>query len=69
MEGASRYIAFIRSLYDTAKKRRERRVRAQMEEAKKVDIRSKLRTEQRKGRKQEEPKAKKKTNEKDEFCP
>ncbi|KAH7818113.1 uncharacterized protein MONOS_18056 [Monocercomonoides exilis] len=67
MEGALRHIAFIRSLYDIAKKRRERRVRVQMEEAKKVDIRSKLSAEQRKGRQQEEPKAKKKTNEKDEI--
>ncbi|KAH7821459.1 uncharacterized protein MONOS_11081 [Monocercomonoides exilis] len=68
MEGASRHIAFIRSLYDIAKKRRERRVRVQMEEAMKVDIRSKLSAEQRKGRQQEEPKAKTKTKRKDEFC-
>ncbi|KAH7827299.1 uncharacterized protein MONOS_15837 [Monocercomonoides exilis] len=38
-----------------------------MEEAKKADFRSKLSAEQRKGRKQEEPKAKTKTKEKDEF--
>ncbi|KAH7825537.1 uncharacterized protein MONOS_12253 [Monocercomonoides exilis] len=46
----------------------EREVQVQMEEAKKVDFRSKLSAEQRKGRQQEEPKAKTKTNEKDEFC-
>ncbi|KAH7825721.1 uncharacterized protein MONOS_9131 [Monocercomonoides exilis] len=46
----------------------EREVQVQMEEAKKVDFRSKLGAEQRKGRQQEEPKAKTKTNEKDEFC-
>ncbi|KAH7820730.1 uncharacterized protein MONOS_5363 [Monocercomonoides exilis] len=39
-----------------------------MEEAKKVDFRSQLSSEQRKGRQQEEPNVKTKTNEKDEFC-
>ncbi|KAH7826450.1 uncharacterized protein MONOS_14381 [Monocercomonoides exilis] len=38
-----------------------------MEEAKKADFRSKLSAEQRIGRQQEEPKAKTKTKEKDEF--
>ncbi|KAH7819176.1 uncharacterized protein MONOS_3230 [Monocercomonoides exilis] len=39
-----------------------------MEKAKKADFRSKLISEQRKGRQQEEPKAKTKKKEKDEFC-
>ncbi|KAH7829098.1 uncharacterized protein MONOS_9481 [Monocercomonoides exilis] len=46
----------------------EREVQVQMEEAKKADFRSKLSSEQRKGRQQEEPKAKTKKKEKDEFC-
>ncbi|KAH7823412.1 uncharacterized protein MONOS_4683 [Monocercomonoides exilis] len=39
-----------------------------MKEAKKADFRSKLSAEQRIGRQQEEPKAKTKKKEKDEFC-
>ncbi|KAH7818049.1 uncharacterized protein MONOS_5077 [Monocercomonoides exilis] len=39
-----------------------------MEDAKKADFRSKLSSEQRKGRQQEEPKAKTKKKEKGEFC-
>ncbi|KAH7814815.1 uncharacterized protein MONOS_11377 [Monocercomonoides exilis] len=46
----------------------EREVQVQMEEAKKAEFIRKMSAEQRKGRQQEEPKAKKKTNEKDEFC-
>ncbi|KAH7822237.1 uncharacterized protein MONOS_13833 [Monocercomonoides exilis] len=44
----------------------EREVQVQMEEAKKVDFRSKLSAEERKGRQQEEPKAKTKTKQKDD---
>ncbi|KAH7817424.1 uncharacterized protein MONOS_6893p2 [Monocercomonoides exilis] len=46
----------------------EREVQVQMKEAKKADFRSKLSAEQRIGRQQEEPKAKTKKKEKDEFC-
>ncbi|KAH7830551.1 uncharacterized protein MONOS_1514 [Monocercomonoides exilis] len=46
----------------------EREVQVQMDEARKADFRSKLSAEQRKGRQQEEPKAKTKKKEKDEFC-
>ncbi|KAH7821549.1 uncharacterized protein MONOS_4459 [Monocercomonoides exilis] len=52
----------------TQQRSEEREVQVQMEEAKKVDFRSKLSAEQRKGRQQEEPKAKTKKKEKDEFC-
>ncbi|KAH7817344.1 uncharacterized protein MONOS_15424 [Monocercomonoides exilis] len=45
----------------------ERGVQVQMEEAKKADFRSKLSVETRKGRQQEEPKAKTKKKEKGEF--
>ncbi|KAH7820793.1 uncharacterized protein MONOS_15757 [Monocercomonoides exilis] len=56
------------SFFMTPPKGEERGVRVQMEEAKKADFRSKLSEEQRKGRQQEEPKAKMKTKENDDIC-
>ncbi|KAH7819434.1 uncharacterized protein MONOS_17946 [Monocercomonoides exilis] len=49
----------------TSPRSEEREAHVQMEEAKKVDFRSKLGAEQRKVRQQEDPKAKTKTKEKD----
>ncbi|KAH7815813.1 uncharacterized protein MONOS_15243 [Monocercomonoides exilis] len=52
----------------TSTRSEEKALHVKMEEAKKADFGSKLSAEQRKGRKQEEPKAKKKTKKKNEFC-
>ncbi|KAH7824366.1 uncharacterized protein MONOS_11888 [Monocercomonoides exilis] len=52
----------------TPPRSKERGVRDQMKEAKRAEYSSKMNAVQNKGRQQEEPKAKTKTNEKDEFC-
>ncbi|KAH7823157.1 uncharacterized protein MONOS_4771 [Monocercomonoides exilis] len=65
-EEAARHITVIHLLYITPRSE-EKGVQAQMDEAKKVNFRSKLSAEQRKGNLHEEPKAKTKAKEKDEF--
>ncbi|KAH7822636.1 uncharacterized protein MONOS_5603 [Monocercomonoides exilis] len=67
MEGAVMLIAFIHKLCFTPRSE-ERGARIQEDEAKKAEYSCKMNAVQRKVKQFEEPKAKMKKKEKDEFC-